>query len=258
VALSGGAGIFSLGSRQDLSLAHIWGDYQALTGDFNGDGKTDLVFNSTCEKVNTGDLSCTAGTDNIIYTALSDGTGGFEALNGPQDHGAGWSDYFTSRVVVGDLNGDHRSDLVWSSTLQAAGHTTNNLAVAGLANPNGTFQVGSVQNLGSAYLDQLMTLADVNHDGLADLLWERAPREDADVATYGVATSNGNGTFSNRGIGAVYTGSGLFRLPSTNALTPLPGGLALASTFQDAVSDALIVLNSVVPGGTLYLPLVRR
>ncbi len=52
VATSTGAGTFTLGARQDLGPANGWVDFYAFAGDFNGDGKTDLVFNSTCQKKN--------------------------------------------------------------------------------------------------------------------------------------------------------------------------------------------------------------
>ena len=83
------------------------------------------------------------------------GLGSF-TLSGLQTYGSsGWADYPVSSSLVGDVNGDGRSDLVWSSSYQTAGPTNNNLVVAGLANANGTFQLGSTQNFGSTWSGRL-------------------------------------------------------------------------------------------------------
>ena len=145
-----------------------------MAGDFNGDGKTDLVFNSTCQKTNFVDSTCTVGDANLVYTALSNGLGGF-TLSAKQTYGAsGWADYPYFADLIGDVNGDGRSDLVWSSSRQSVAKTNNNQVVVGFANPDGTFQLGSVQNFGSAWTGSL-TLADLNRDGKADLIWNNAP-----------------------------------------------------------------------------------
>ena len=242
-------GVFTMGARQDLGPATDWGTYYAFAGDFNGDGKTDLVFNSTCQK-NAGDSTCTLSDANFVYTALSNGVGGF-ALSAKQTYGSvGWSDYHNSLNVVGDVNGDGRSDLVWSSAFQSAAKTHNNVVVAALANPDGTFQLGSFQNFGSDWTGYV-TLADLNHDGKADVVWNNAPLGDSDVDTYAAATSSGDGTFNSLGAGAVYTGLGYFQMPETNAGTPLPTGLALLSVRQDSISSALVVVNGGLPTATL-------
>ncbi|HTP10709.1 MAG TPA: VCBS repeat-containing protein [Anaerolineae bacterium] len=256
VALSTGTGTFNMGARQDLGAVG-WDTYTAQVGDFNGDGKTDLVFNSTCQKMNFIDSTCTIGDANLVYTALSNGSGGF-TLSGQQVYGSsGWADYSSFVDLVGDVNGDGRSDLVWSSSSQTAAATNNNLVVAGLANLNGTFQLGSDQNFGSAWTGRL-TLADLNHDGRADLLWNKAPLGDTDVDTYATATSNGDGTFKDLGPGAVYTGQGFFSIPTLDAAGKIAANLTLVSTRQDSISNALFVVNGFWPDVKVYLPLVLR
>jgi hypothetical protein len=255
IATSSGAGVITLGARQDLGAAG-WVNFYAFAGDFNGDGKTDLVFNSTCQKVNFIDSSCTIGDANIVYTALSNGLGGF-TLSAPQTYGAsGWTDYPNSIDLIGDVNGDGRADLVWFSPYQTAAKTNNNLVVVGLANPNGTFQLGSVQNFGSAWTGSL-SLADLNHDGRADLVWNNAPLNDTDVDTYAAATSNGNGTFTSQGQGSIYTGQGYFQLVDSEDASKLPTGLTLISTRQDSISSALFVVNGSLMD-KIYLPLLKR
>jgi hypothetical protein len=257
VALSTGTGTFNMGARHDLGAATGWEDYYAVVGDFNGDGKADLVFNSTCQKTNFIDSTCTIGDANYVYTALSNGSGGF-ALSAKQTYGSsGWADYAQDSDLVGDVNGDGRSDLIWSSGYQSVAKTNNNLVVAGFANPDGTFQLGSNQNFGSTWTGRL-SLAKLNHDGKADLVWSKAPSGDTDVATYAAATSNGDGTFKNLGPGSVYTGQGSFRLLDNGDLSQPATGLTLVSTKQDSISTALFVVNGFWPGEKVYLPLVLR
>jgi FG-GAP-like repeat len=256
VATSGSGGIFTLSARQDLG-ASGWIDYNAFAGDFNGDGKTDLLFNSTCQKKNFIDSTCTLGDANNVYTALSSGGGSF-SMSGRQTYGAsGWSDYYTSLILTGDVNGDGRSDLIWSSSYQTAAKTKNNLVVVGFANPDGTLQLGSVQNFGDTWTGGL-TLADLNLDGKADLVWNNAPQGNTDVDTYAAASSNGNGTFNSLGQGAVYTGSGFFYLPESDAATKIVTRLTLVSTRQYSISNALFVSSGFLPGKQLYLPLVKK
>jgi hypothetical protein len=255
VAMSTGSGHFSIGARQSLGSATGWDSYYAFAGDFNGDGKTDLLFNSTCRGPSPNVCTDPAGDNNYVYTALSNGSGSF-TLGALQDFGPGWSDYPNSEDLVGDVNGDGRSDLVWSSLQQAAGSTNNALVVVGLANPDGTLAVGSIQNLSSTFIGYL-NLADLNRDGKADLLWNGIELGDNDVDTYAIALSDGSGTFPDASTGAVFTGVGNFRMPTSDGLPQLPSQLTLISAQQDSISSALFVVNGFLQQ-SLYLPLVKR
>jgi hypothetical protein len=255
VASAGSGGTFTMSARQDLGPTG-WTNYYAYAGDFNGDGKTDLVFNSTCQKTNFNDPTCTIGDANYVWTALSNGSGSF-SLGARQTYGAsGWADYPFSIDLIGDVNGDGRSDILWSSSYQAVAKTNDNLVTVGLANPDGTFGLGSSQNFGSVWSGSLL-LADLNRDGKADLVWNHAPYNDTDVDTYAAATSNGNGTFTSLGQGSVYTGLGYFRLPDTDAYGKVVSSLTIISTRQDPISNALIIVNSG-SGGTYFLPFVKK
>ncbi len=110
--------------------------------------------------------------------------------------------------------------------------------------------------MGSRWTGSL-TLADLNHDGKADLLWNYAPLGNTDVDTYATATSNGDGTFKSLGSGSVYTGQGYFQLAATDGVSQPATGLTLVSTRQDSISDALFVVNGFL-SETVYLPLALK
>ncbi len=206
----------------------------------NGDGKADLIFNSLCQKASVTDQECTLGDANIVYTAVSTGDGGFEFSTRQTISASGWADYRRYAGLSSDVNGDGRDDLVLWSSAQTSSNAHDQLIIAMLAGADGTFQIGPVQNFGSTVSGGL-SLADVNRDGKADLLWT-APGDADDVATYTVAKSNGDATFTVLGTGAVYTGPGEFNLAASHSRT-LPTGVTFVSTRQNDVSDAAIVVS---------------
>ena len=252
VALSNSTGVFNVGSRQDFGAPTGWDDYYLSVGDFNGDGKTDLLFNSTCQKTNFSDSTCTVGTANIIYTALANNLGGF-TLSLKQTYGnSGWQNFSSLSGLTGDLNGDGRTDLIWVSYHQAGTTPTdNNQIVAGIAKADGTFQVGSIQDFGTLWSGRV-SLVDLDNDGKADLFWNEptSSYQGTDTDTYASALSNGDGTFRFLGQGSAYTGKGDFNLPDNYEYQKNLRSLSLVSTRQDAISSAIYILGSIVPTPT--------
>ena len=109
-------------------------------GDMNGDGRTDIIWNSTSQGVV------------IVWFMNGTTVTGFGSFGPP----AGWS-----IRAVNDVNGDGRDDLIWESP------ATSRAAV--------WFMNGSTM-VGSAVFDAAteLTLAganDLNNDGKADLIW---------------------------------------------------------------------------------------
>jgi len=165
VALAGADGTFQYLAAQEYSDAGLAG-YTALIGDVNGDGRADLVWNQTAETNRTvvalagadgtltllppqdhvergwagftvrladvdgdgrGDLVWNeAGVPHRTYLALGTSAGTWRFLPA-QDHtdlnGEGY------RLLVDDVNGDGRADLVWN-----AAQETNRIVV-GLSEP---------------------------------------------------------------------------------------------------------------------------
>jgi flagellin-like hook-associated protein FlgL len=178
-------------------------------GDFNGDGKADLV---------TADAS-----DNTVSVLLGNGDGTFQASQPfatagmPESvaigdfNGDGNADLVTAdgfgktsvllgngdgtfqaqhsyavgtslhSVAIGDFNGDGNSDLVTADYL---GNTASVL----LGNGDGTFQASQSFATGSGPIS--VAIGDFNGDGVADLV-----SADSDGNTASVLLGNGDGTF---------------------------------------------------------------
>src|SRR6185369_3895377 len=117
-----------------------------VTGDFNGDGKTDLLTHTV------------SGWGGRGYVRLSNGDGTFVT----KDLGAGW-DLGAVNVVTGDFNGDGKTDLLTRTVSGWGGH-----GYMRLSNGDGTF---ATTDLGGGWdLGPINVIAgDFNGDGRTDL-----------------------------------------------------------------------------------------
>src|SRR5262245_39325741 len=105
-----------------LVLVPAWILADAATGDFNGDGRLDYLFIPQC-----GPAPCTNST---ISVNLGRGDGRFSAQVDTTIASS------ASNPVVGDFNGDHKSDIAF---VNAHSDGTYFLAVM-LANGDGSFR----------------------------------------------------------------------------------------------------------------------
>ncbi len=182
----------------------LWFTPMALEiGDFDGDSLSDFVVVG---------IEPLAGVAAAVF--LGDGTGSFSA---PIDAGF---EACTAFPVVGELNGDGRTDMV------ALG-CSEDLAVY-LGQPNGTLAPWA------AWPDVTYTpvsstvIADFERDGDADLVTLRTP----DSAFLDVALGNG--------------GEGIWRVDTTEIGNPAwsgfdPGGLAMGRFDADDLLDAALI-----------------
>jgi hypothetical protein len=123
----------------------FYGAYGTLIGDIDGDGKADLVA---------------LGSN---YTGVIHSTGGGF---GNYDTGLSYAAYGTYGTFLGDVNGDGKADLV---------QLDNGVVIVALATGAATghppdFGTNAIWYSGSFFGANGTTLADVNGDGLADLV----------------------------------------------------------------------------------------
>ncbi len=121
--------------------------WKVLTGDFDGDGKTDLAL------INLDGSSLT------IEVAHSTGDGQF-TLGAPQIFGGEtWSNF---NPVVGDFNGDGKADLAFTTVCEIVSGSCavgdNNSVYVATSTGAGTFNLGARQDLGPSRLDRLLCL----------------------------------------------------------------------------------------------------
>ena len=141
--------------------------YTVLVGDFNGDGKTDILLQSN----GPGDS----------YLILTDASGHVSAISQtiPEEAiGLAWS-ADQHRLVVGDFNGDGRADLFFQPTIPGG------LSAVVYSDANGQFTSSAPdQSWDDGYLgfnwslqDANVFAGDFNGDGRADLLIQAEPMD---------------------------------------------------------------------------------
>lgn len=189
--------------------------YNSISGDFNGDGKTDFALL----------------TDQYSYTFLSNGDGTFSGVAKAYASGSnfGVPPENGYAVLTGDFNGDGRTDFAMVATTNYWVFTSNGdgtfLETGGI-NPNG-WNVGSPAAVFSGptavispyhQAPYVGIAGDFNGDGKADLAFLGSQ-------DFVVLQSNGDGTFSAGGAGA-YPGGfnfGTLNQPPTQNYAPFAG-----------------------------------
>jgi len=176
IGLAKGDGTFEFLDNQDHTITNGWSGYKTLVGDVNGDGYTDLIWNTT-----TSD-------QNRTYIGLAKGDGTLDFLDFYLDHTipGGWSDY---KTLVGDVNGDGNADLIWNTT-----SSDQNRTYIGLAKGDGTFDFLAKQDhtIPGGWSDYKMLIGDVNGDGNADLIWNTTTSDQNRIY---IGLAKGDGTF---------------------------------------------------------------
>ena len=195
-------------SRRDLQVPNHFGSFlgaggRVTTGDFNGDGRPDLIVSSlmglsillnsggadfaparfypyrACGAITAADFNGDGKLDLFedescdfagrILLGRGDGT-----FSPPQDLAG------CNLAAIGDFNGDGKPDLACNDP------TTTSLRVL-LGNGDGTFRSGVTVQVGPSQAGQIVT-ADFNHDGKADIAAKF-------LDTVAVFLGRGDGTF---------------------------------------------------------------
>ncbi|GAA1068986.1 hypothetical protein GCM10009665_75160 [Kitasatospora nipponensis] len=182
VALSKGDGTFDVSCNTPGGSWGYWAStagVKVVTGDFNGDGRTDLAL--------------TGGANwDCLPVALSKGDGTFDvSCNAPGGYWGNWVNESGVKLLTGDFNADGRTDLALTG-----GAGWDCLPVL-LSNGNGTFNEscnapGGSWGYWASTAGVKAVTGDFNGDGRTDVVltgganWDCLP----------MALSNGNGTFN--------------------------------------------------------------
>jgi hypothetical protein len=166
---------YSTGGLTALSVA---------VADVDGNGKPDLVVANWCT-----DANCTATTVGVL---LGNGDGTFQTVVTYDSGGI-----YANSVVIGDVNGDKKLDVVVGNGSTSPTVASGNVSVL-LGNGDGTFQTAVPYNR-DGYGASSVAIADVNGDGKPDVVVANCSttaincaHADGEVA---VLLGKGNGTF---------------------------------------------------------------
>ncbi len=221
VWLSKGNGNFSkigLGSGSGITGSAYSGHRVGATGDFNGDGLTDLYLFRARDSQPT---LAKGNTDDHVWLAEGDGT--FEEIALGPNEGITGSEYYNYGVkATGDFNGDGLTDIYWfrdDGKGRSTGNATDYVWLA--RETDDTFEkvnLGTNSGItGSAYSGHRVgATGDFNGDGLTDLYVFRA-RDSLPTLAKGntndhIWLASGDGTFDEVALGASsgITGSGYY------------------------------------------------
>jgi hypothetical protein len=186
--------------------------YSIAVADLNGDAKPDVVI-SNCSAYSGS--ACGA-----FAVMLGNGDGTFKAAHTYSSGGVGpWT------LVLGDLNHDGTADLVIANLCPSATCTNKDhgrISVL-LGNGDGTFQSPVSYDSGGRTISPV--LADVNHDGVTDILVANGQG----AVGMGVLLGNGDGTFR--------------PVVTYNIGARSPAGLEVADVNGDGILDAIVLSN---------------
>jgi hypothetical protein len=163
------------------------------SGDFNNDGKLDLVT------ANSGIYE--SSSSNSISVLLGNGNGTFATAVTYETGGC-----TPTSVLVGDFNGDGKLDIAVGDQVQGNScSTSGGLISVLLGNGDGTFQPPILTLTSNSTEPNHMVMGDFNRDGKLDVMFTTAFGD-----TLFVALGNGNGTFQTplpAGTGSYYLSS---------------------------------------------------
>jgi hypothetical protein len=166
--------------------------HRPLIADFNGDGKSDVLWSKSYSDGRTTSNPLAART---LWLSNGDGTFQvFSNVNGEDEQ------ILSFMPNLADFNGDGKMDMLWVYA-DAWGRAENpNTRILWLSRGDGTFQ--RIDNVaggdGSLYIHRPL-IADFNGDGNADILWSKAYSDGRTtsnpLAARTLWLSNGDGTF---------------------------------------------------------------
>jgi FG-GAP-like repeat/Bacterial Ig-like domain (group 3) len=209
ILLGNGDGTFKPGATIPVA-----GPFAVAVADYNGDGIADLAV------VNGG--------SDTVTIFLGNGDGTFTAVASTPSTGVE-----PLSITAGDFNGDGILDLAVSN--QNDGYPNPGTVTVLLGKGDGTFK--SAPSLQSGSIPYTVTVADVNGDGIADLITGNAGSNTASVFL-----GNGDGTFA---------------APLSPPIGTNPVGAAVADFNGDGIPD-LAAANNTTTSVTIMLTAVTQ
>lgn len=177
IGMSQGDGTFAWRGRQ-VHTNHGWGNFDVTAADVDGDGRTDIVWNST------------SSGNNRVYVGYAQDDTMLTMIDNHQDFkpGSNWSNY--QPVFTGDVNRDGRADLIWNALT-----STDNCSYTGRYNPaDGTFTLlGPYCRGAPGWLPYATAVGDIDGFNGTDIVWTKV-EERAEGPTGWVHRSLGTGT----------------------------------------------------------------
>jgi hypothetical protein len=232
ILFGNGNGTFQL-PAVNFSVASSPGVLGSLsTGDFNGDGITDLAVAGYAN----------SSTPGSVYVLLGKAGGTFQTAVGYA------VDILPQSIAIGDFNGDGKTDIATANSA-----TNGDISVL-LGNGDGTFQ--AAVNYAADGLAQSLTSADFNGDGRIDFAIANSGTNNLTFLLGGTAASQ---TITFGTIADVVLGTAPFTISAT-ASSGLTVILSSNTTNVCAVSGATVTLTgagtcsitATQPGNTTY------
>jgi hypothetical protein len=155
IFIGDGKGHFTPGAQYPVP----YGYYQAVTGDFNGDGIVDFVVNA----INNDPVVLPAFEQQIIFKGRGDGTFTTSALNLTSEGGIGTD----ALPFSGDFDGDGNLDLAFQ--VYPVDFSGTDLYLA-YGRGDGTFSDPQLAYVTDSAAEDLAAVADLNGDGKSDLI----------------------------------------------------------------------------------------
>jgi Insecticide toxin TcdB middle/N-terminal region/FG-GAP-like repeat/Salmonella virulence plasmid 65kDa B protein len=142
--------------------------YTPFFGDFNGDGKTDILW------VTVDGFGRSSGLQPVLWTSRGDSNGNF-VVNSTLG-GLTGSSVANCIPTVADFNGDGIADVLWVPS-DANGLSSSGQPVLWLGKGDGTFTVSNFG--GTPLVGYVALIGDFNGDGKADVLWDKRSPNDS-------------------------------------------------------------------------------
>ena len=158
--------------------------HSVTTGDFNGDGKSDLVVANQC----VSSSNCASGSLSVL---LGNGDGTFQSAVSYASAGV-----YAVSVAVADVNRDGNLDLVVANQCASTSNCANGSVSVLLGNGDGTFQ-SALSYVSGGYEVSSLAVGDFNGDGKPDLVVANQCVSSSNCASgsLSVLLGNGDGTF---------------------------------------------------------------